>query len=77
MGRSRSSLEPAVLSPWLGVAQGMCGFGVDTVHLRLSVNSAPRSRRSQWDNSMTAQQAERAREEVGEASLENQAGARS
>lgn len=48
----------------------MRGSGVDPVkrqtqwELRLSVNSALRSRRSQWCNSTMAQQADRAREEV-------------
>lgn len=88
MGSSGSDLEPAGLCLWQGVAQGMCGLGVNTVKcqkqwkLRLSVNSALCGRRSQWCNSMMAQQAERAREEVqrkcgGEVSLESQAGARS
>ena len=88
MGSSGSDLEPAGLCLWQGVAQGMCGLGVNTVKrqkqwkLRLSVNSALCCRRSQCCNSMMAQQAERAREEVqrkcgGEVSLESQAGARS
>lgn len=71
-GRNRSDLEPAVLSPWLGVAQGMCGLGVNPVkpwnrrsRVCLSATSAPCRRRSQWHNSMAAQQAERAREEEG------------
>lgn len=63
--RNWSKLELTVLSPCLGVAQGMCGLGVNTVKCleqwkpRLAVNPAPCCRRSQFHDCPTSRESKR------------------